>query len=205
MGTLAGVPDTQQPRPLKCLYDEDYYTWARQQADALSRRDFDAVDWENITQEIEALVRREESNLRSQYSRIMEHFLKLQYRDATEIEPVAGWLRTVRNARGEIDIVLHHNPGLEARCDQLFAEAWAFARKDAISAFVHHATERMQNVSALLREQKRLTREWSRLLPQKNPYTRQQVETSFWFPEHVRLAQRPQSSQRSSPPLDWTR
>ena len=39
MGTLAGIPHTQQPPPLKSLYDEDYYTWARQQADALRHRD----------------------------------------------------------------------------------------------------------------------------------------------------------------------
>ena len=42
-------------------------------------------------------------------------------------------------------------------------------------AFVHHATERVQSVATLLREQKRLTREWSRILPRDNPYTRQQV------------------------------
>jgi hypothetical protein len=47
----------------------------------------------------------------------------------------------------------------------------------------------------LLREQKRLTREWNRLLPQDNPYTRQQLEADGWFPDHVRSAQRPQGRQ----------
>ena len=60
-------------------------------------------------------------------------------------------------------------------------------------AFVHHVTERIQSVSNLLREQKRLTREWSRILPRDNPYTRQQVEDSFWLPEWVGEIQRPQS------------
>lgn len=63
------------------------------------------------------------------------------------------------------------------------------------NAFVHRATERMQNLSALLREQKRLTREWNRLLPQDNPYTRQQLEAHGWFPDQVRLAQRPHGRQ----------
>ena len=31
------------------------------------------------------------------------------------------------------------------------------------------------------------------VLPQENPYTREQVEDSFWLPKRVRLAQRPQS------------
>jgi hypothetical protein len=92
-------------------------------------------------------------------------------------------------------MVLHHNPGLKGRRDQLCAEAWPFARRNAINAFVHRATERMQNLSALLREQKRLTREWNRLLPQDILYTRQQLEAHGWFPDQVRLAQRPHGRQ----------
>ena len=60
MATAAGIPDTQQPAGQKDLYYRDYYTWTRQQADALRRRDFEAVDWENITEEIEALVTRQQ-------------------------------------------------------------------------------------------------------------------------------------------------
>ena len=202
MATVAGIPDTQQSSAQRDLYYRDYYTWARQQADALRRRDFDAVDWENISEEIEALVRGEESSLRSQYSRIMEHLLKLQYCDPRETYPIAGWLGTVHNARGQADVVLHHNPGLKGRRDQLCAEAWPFARKNAINAFVHCATERMQNLSALLREQKRLTRDWNRLLPQDNPYTRQQLEAHDWFPDQVRLAQRPQGRQQPATKID---
>ena len=111
----------------------------------------------------------------------------------------------MNNARGEIDIVLHHSPGLKGRRDQLFAEAWPRARNTAISAFVHHATEAIQSDSTLVREQKRLTREWNDLLPQDNPYTRQQVETHFCLPERLSVAQRPQSRRQPAPKIDWTR
>ena len=43
------------------------------------------------------------------------------------------------------------------------------------------------------RERKRLTREWSQTLPQANPYTREQVEDSFWMPEQNKIGARPQS------------
>ena len=207
MGTAARIPDTQQSREREMdkLYWRDSYSWAMQQADVLRRRDFAGIDWENVIEEIEDLARSEARRLISQYVRIMEHFLKLQYREPGETDPVTGWVRTVNNARGEIDIVLHHNPGLKGRRDQLFAEAWPRSRNTAISAFVYHATEAIQSDSTLVREQKRLTREWSRLLPQENPYTLQQVETHFCLPERVRLTQRPQSRQQPAPKSDWSR
>lgn len=193
MATVAGIPDTRQARGRKSLYDRDYYTWARQQVEALRRRDFGAVDWEKVTEEMEALVRGEESTLRSQYTRIIEHMLKLQYRQATEIDPVAGWEDSVDNARSEIDELLGDSPGLKDKRDQLFHEAWPRARSRAIKAHVNHATATIRNDSLRRRERKRLTREWSRALPGESPYTRQQVEDSNWLPQRLRLANRPQS------------
>ncbi len=204
METVTGIPDSQQTREREMddLYRRDPYSWARKQADALRRRKFDAVDWNNVIGEIEDVARRYSDRIASQYARIMEHFLKLQYRRPKENEPVAGWVRTVHNARAQIDVVLHHNPGLKAHCDQLFEQAWPRARNSAISAFVHHATEAIQNQAALLREQKRLMREWDRVLPQQNPYARNLVETPLEFPDRVHLPQRPQSHHLPAPRPD---
>ena len=66
--------------------------------------------------------------------------------------------------------------------------------EDAVTAFVQYSTAGIKDDSMHLRERKRLTREWSQTLPHANPYTREQVEDSFWLPERTRLAQRPQSS-----------
>ena len=49
MGVAAKVPDQQQASETSSLHDRDFYTWAVQQAAALRRRDFSAVDWENVT------------------------------------------------------------------------------------------------------------------------------------------------------------
>ena len=35
------------------LYREDGYGWALEQTDALRRRDVDAIDWENVSEEID--------------------------------------------------------------------------------------------------------------------------------------------------------
>ena len=205
MATVAGIPDAQRTRDPKALYDQDYYTWARQQADALKRRDFEAVDWENVIEEIEALVRGEESSLRSQYARIIEHFLKLQYRDSREAGSVAGWTISIDNAREEIRELLQDSSGLKTQRDELFHDAWERARRRVINAFARQAAEGIRNESAFLRERKRLRREWNRALPQQNPYTREQVEDSDWMPARQRLAQRPQSRQQPTPEHDWPR
>lgn len=193
MGVVAKVPDQQQASETSRLHDRDFYTWTVQQAAALRRRDFSAVDWENVIEEIETLGRTEERSLKSQYARAMEHLLKLQYRRPEETEPVAGWRKSVDQARIEIKRVLQDNPGLKGKRDEVFAKAWLDAREDAVTAFVQYSTEGIKDDSIHLRERKRLTREWSRTLPQANPYTREQVEDSFWLPEQTRLTQRPQS------------
>ena len=205
MGTMAGISDTQQASEQKSLYDRDYYTWAMQQADALKRRDFDAVDWENVTEEIEALARGEESSLRSQYARVMEHLLKLQYRESRETQPVAGWEKSVMNGRREIQDVLEDNPGLKGHRDDLFDQAWPRARRNFIDDFASHATDGIQNDSMRHREKKRLTREWNQVVPQQNPFSRLQVETPFWLPERVRLAERPQSRHQPASKFDRSR
>ncbi len=204
---MAAPTSTSAPPPLdtNTLYDRDYYGWLCQQADALSRRAFDAIDWHNVTAEIEALVRQEQSALSNHYSTILQHFLKLQYRHSSEIAPVRGWLRTVSNARDKIELLFHRNPSLATHSDKLFTEAWPTARKQAIRAFADPATERIQDIPALLREHKRLTREWSKLLPQKSPYTRRQCQTPDWFPELVPLLQRPRPRYQPNPEIDWTR
>lgn len=199
MDTVAGITQPKRPSEQKSLYVRDHYTWARQQVDALKCHDFATIDWENITEEIQALVTTQESSLRSHYTRIMEHLLKLQYRELRETEPVAGWEISVDNARMEIEDLLQDNPGLKSRRDALFCDAWARSRKRAIAAFVNDSTCRIHNDSARYRERKRLSRDWTRVLPQDNPFTRQQVEDSEWMPERIRLPQRPQGRQQPTP------
>ena len=205
MGAVARVPDVQRAREHKALYDRDRYTWARQQADALKHRDFDGVDWDNVTGEIEALVTSEESSLKSQYARIIEHFLKLQYRTAQDAGNVAGWTVSIDDARQQIKDLLEDAPGLAAKQEHLFREAWKRGRRKAIHAFMPQPEAGLRDQLGFLREKKRLTREWNQILPDDNPFSRRQAEDPFWLPEPRRLAERPQSRQKPIPKIDWDR
>ena len=205
MSTAASAPLTQQQRESAELYHSDPYAWSVEQSEALRKRDFAAVDWENVIEEIESLGRTEGRSLKSQYARVMEHFLKLQYRGDEETEPVAGWESSVNQARVEIEEALQESPRLKSKRDEVLARGWLSARRAVIEAFAHHAIAGIRDDSMRHREQKRLTREWSQTLPQTNPYTREQVEDSFWMPERTRLAQHPQSPRQPVRKSDGSR
>ena len=65
------------------LYDEDYYAWAKGQAEAL--RDLAEARWngpldlENLAEEVDDLARSEWRAVRSQTTRLIEHLLKLEH------------------------------------------------------------------------------------------------------------------------------
>ena len=194
MGTVEKTGGAQQTRErdLERLYRQDPYSWAKAQAEALRRRDAEAIDWDNVTEEIEDLAREAERRLKQQYRTVIRHFLLLQYGESCDIEPIFQGETSVDNTRGEIEELLEDNPGLKVERNRLFREAWERGRQKAILDLVHHAIAHLRNFETLKRELKRLKQEWSRLLPEKNPYTRRRVEAKFWLPEPIPLAERPQ-------------
>ncbi len=64
------------------LYEQDFYVWTEVQADLLRARRFDALDLENLIEEIEALGRAEKKEVLSHAAVIVEQMLKLQYSPA---------------------------------------------------------------------------------------------------------------------------
>ena len=205
MTTVAGTPTTQQPTKHEDLYNSDHYTWAKRQAAAFLGRDFDAIDWENVTKEIDALVTGHESALKSQYVRIMEHFLKIQYWEASDTDPVARWEISIENARIEINTLLEDNPGLRPGAEDFFRRAWNTAKLKAVAVLVNSSTASIANPGIRWREQKRLRREWAEVLPSRNPYTLLQAQDRDWSPQPVRVRSRPATRHHPPSRSDWTR
>ena len=85
---------------LKTLYEEDTVAWAESQAAALRAAarggSNQALDWENLAEEIESLSASQRSALASHVMRIIQHLVKLEYSSAAE--PRNGWRRTIRLA-----------------------------------------------------------------------------------------------------------
>lgn len=47
------------PTPRENLYERDFYAWTQATIDLINSGQFNAVDWENLTEELEALGRSE--------------------------------------------------------------------------------------------------------------------------------------------------
>ena len=98
------------------LYEQDFFAWALAQARVLrSARDaihhaelrntklqraLQALDWDNLAEEIEGLARRDRRDLASRIVTIIEHLTKLENSSASE--PRRGWIDTVEREREEV-------------------------------------------------------------------------------------------------------
>src|SRR6266478_6712936 len=76
---------------LESLYEEDFYAWTQQQAEALRRLPTlgNEIDLEHIAEEIEDLGRSDLRAARSLCQHIIEHLLKLEYSGLDE--PADHW------------------------------------------------------------------------------------------------------------------
>jgi hypothetical protein len=58
------------------LYDTDFHEWAETQAALLRSRSANALDWDNLAEEIESLARSDEREVASRLLLICQHLLK---------------------------------------------------------------------------------------------------------------------------------
>lgn len=94
------------------LYETDVVAWAEQQAEALRRRaGGNALDYENLADEIEDVSRTQARAARSYIDVIIEHFLKLELVD--QPDNVRRWRASVKHARASLQSEL--TPTLRTR------------------------------------------------------------------------------------------
>ena len=154
------------------LYQSDGYSWAVEQADALRRRDLDAIDWDNVIEEIEDVGRREKNHWRKSCARVLEHLLKIEhYREATH-EVMRHWVSEIKDFRQEMADDIIHNPGLQGEYETMFKSAWRNGRSYARRRLAEY--DESNGTSTL----KQARRERDRTLPEQCPYRLEHV-TAF--------------------------
>jgi hypothetical protein len=126
------LPLTFVGTALSTIYDTDFYRWAMEQAEALreaAKLDLNtpkALDWENLAEEIESLGRSDARELQSRYEQLLLHLLKWRFQPHRRSR---SWSNTIFEQRLRIERLLRESPGLKPRCAELFAEAYADARR----------------------------------------------------------------------------
>jgi Domain of unknown function DUF29 len=145
------------------LYEEDFFAWTRSQAKELRRfarsRPNLPLDLEHIAEEIADLGTNRRDSLRSWTRRIMEHLLLLEHSPAQE--PRRVWIEEVLNFRSEIDDRLSATLRRDLR--RQLARLYDRARRD-----VQKRLELYGEADASAR------------LPDRCPYTLEQVLGDFW-------------------------
>ena len=142
---------------LRGLYDEDFWTWARQQAEALRRRDLAAVDWENLIEEVDDLGRSQERAWTSYCKNVLSHLLKIEHSESREA--CTHWRSEIWTWRDEMHDEHMENPGMKAKFPEMLAKAWRKGRRIAVN--------KLAGSGRLVRRQLRI---WEARIPEECPY-----------------------------------
>jgi Domain of unknown function DUF29 len=114
--------------PLGAEYERDFYSWLMEQARHLRDGRFEALDCDNLAEEIESLGREQFNKLVSALRVLMAHILKWDHQPALRSR---SWILSIQEQRIEITDVLDDNPGLKPRLTDAIARAYRRARIEA--------------------------------------------------------------------------
>lgn len=114
-------------------YDADFLIWSKEQAAAIRARDWAAVDWDHVAEEIESLGISERNELENRITTIIEHLLKLEY--GQNREPEKGWRQTILTQQSRIERLLRKVPSLVPTVSDVITAEYTQARRDALRSF----------------------------------------------------------------------
>jgi len=117
------------------LYETDYYRWLQTMVHHLYHRNLDAIDWENLIEELESMGKSEKRALMSLLTRLLEHLLKLAYWESEKPRSANHWASEVVNFRAQIQARLEDSPSLRSQLPTLYEKAHATAIKSVSKLF----------------------------------------------------------------------
>ena len=118
-----GLAPTDEP--VDGGYERDFYSWSLEQARLIRAGRLDAIDRENIAEEIESLGREQFNKLESALRVLLIHFLKWDHQPNLRSR---SWTLSIAAQRAEIDDIIGDNPGLKPPIDEAVARAYRKAR-----------------------------------------------------------------------------
>lgn len=121
------------------------------------------LDWDNVAEELEGMARSDKHKLRSQLERLLLHLLKFRYAESHRGE--FSWRKSVFLARKEIADLLEESPSLRGQLENLLVKAYPHARRYAGGFEMRLADD-----------------VWKQLLPEKCPWTLEQILTEDFLP-----------------------
>ena len=106
------------------LYDLDFYAWTQMQSELLRVGNWQALDIENLVEEITSLGKQQKQELRNRLGILIGHLLKWDYQPELRGK---SWKATIREQRKQIQLHIQENPILKSYLDQAVIEAYELA------------------------------------------------------------------------------
>ncbi|MEB3294755.1 MAG: DUF29 domain-containing protein [Synechococcales bacterium] len=107
------------------LYERDFHAWAIEQAALLRDRQWQSLDWDHLSEELQALGRQQRQELVNRLSILLGHLLKWQYQPQARSR---SWLATIRIQRRELTRLLQSNPSLQPFLEEALQYGYANGR-----------------------------------------------------------------------------
>ncbi len=109
----------------KSIYDQDFYVWTEVQAELLRQRRFEALDLDNLIEEVAGLGDTKKSAVLNDARVIIEHLLKLQHSPAQD--PRRGCAESILEHRTRLEFEL--TPRLRQILDEELPRVYALTRR----------------------------------------------------------------------------
>ena len=113
----------------KNLYDTDYNLWVLETVKQLKNKNFNALDLENLIEEVSDLSRRDKKKLKSLLRRLFEHLLKMKYWNSEIERNKAHCQGEIRNFRKQIQDELEDSPSLKNYVNDIFETCYQDSRE----------------------------------------------------------------------------
>ncbi|WP_228053302.1 DUF29 domain-containing protein [Nodosilinea sp. LEGE 07298] len=112
------TPD--RPALALSLYEADYLSWLESTTAALKRKDYSAIDWENVIEEIEDMGHRERQSLKSNLVILLLNLLKWQFQPDKQCN---SWKASIIEHRQRLEDSVEVSPYLETILTKAYGNA----------------------------------------------------------------------------------
>ena len=109
-------------------YDSDFSAWALDQAALLRAGRVDALDLQNLAEELESLSRSDKREIYSRMAALLAHLLKWRFQPELRC---GSWRASIGEARRRIGRLVKESPSLVSYPGEVLAEAYDEARQTA--------------------------------------------------------------------------
>jgi len=177
------------------LYDHDFYAWVQEQAALLKARQFEAIDLDNLIEEVASIARQERHLLWHRFRTLLTHLVAWWGEIPAHC---IQWEGVIAAQRQEIQDILADSPSLLKWAYQPQGHSWGHswvdsiraARTDAQALLARYPHLRPRQETAYARAYPRARRQAARetglplaTFPEACPWTPEQILAEDFWPE----------------------